>query len=546
MNKKIKILFPLVIGVSIALGIFLGTYLQRQNTQNTLRNIKFFRNDKISLILDLIDRNYVDSIDRNQIVESVLPELLNQLDPHSTYIAAKEMQGVNDEMRGNFSGIGVQFVMQNDTLMILEVISGGPSFKLGIQPGDRIIQVNERVIAGVNLPSDSIVGMLKGKKGTRVNVHIKRANMPDLLHFDIERGEIPIFSVDVAYMFSDSIGLIKVNKFAETTYREFKQGIDQLRKQGATKLIVDLRGNTGGYLQAVFQMVDEFLPENKMIVYTEGKSRSRYEYRSTRNASYIDLDVAVLIDEFSASASEIFAGAIQDNDRGIIVGRRSFGKGLVQEQIPFMDGSAVRLTVARFYTPSGRCIQKSYANGLEEYHHDLEERFRNEEFLHADSIHFNDSLKYSTTGGRTVYGGGGIMPDFFVPADTTGVNNLFRAAIQRNGLYNFSLNYSDKNRKILSVHKDVKSLVAALERQQVFNQFMNHIANQGIKYSPRELIEARDLIKMQLHAYISRNILGDQGLYPILLEKDKTVLKAVEELKKNRKPEGIAQLNRAN
>jgi carboxyl-terminal processing protease len=546
MNKKIKIALPLIIGVSIAAGIFLGTYLQRQSTQNTLKNMKFFKNDKLSLILDLIERNYVDTIDRAQLIENAIPEILTQLDPHSTYLVAQEMESVNDEMRGNFSGIGVQFVMQKDTLMILEVISGGPSFKLGIQPGDRIIKVNDRVIAGVNLPNDSIVGMLKGKKGTHVNVYIQRSNMPELLHFDIERGEIPIFSVDVAYMFTDSIGLIKVNKFAETTYREFKQGIDNLRKQGATKLIVDLRGNTGGYLQAVFQMVDEFLPENQMIVYTEGKSRSRFEYRSTRNKDYTDMDVAVLIDEFSASASEIFAGAIQDNDRGIIVGRRSFGKGLVQEQIPFMDGSAIRLTVARFYTPSGRCIQKSYAEGADAYNHDLEARFMNEEFLHADSIHFNDSLKYFTTGGRVVYGGGGIMPDFFVPADTSGVNNLFRSVISRNGLYNFTLEFSDKNRKILSVHKDVKSLVSALDRQQVFNQFMTHISKQGIKYSPRELIEARELIRMQLYAYISRNILGDQGLYPILLEKDKTVLKAVEELSKNREQAKIALLNRAN
>lgn len=536
MNKKIRIYLPIIIAAAIACGILVGYKMQLRNSETAQKSLNFFKDDKLSLIFDLIERNYVDSVNREDLVEKVIPKLLEELDPHTTYIEAKDLQGISDEMRGNFSGIGVQFTMQNDTLLILDVISGGPSSKLGIAPGDQIIKVNEETIAGVKMPSDSIVPKLKGKKGTHVNVSIKREGISDLIEFDIERGEIPIFSIDVAYMINDSIGLVKVNKFADTTYKEFKKAIEELQTQGATKLIVDLRGNSGGFLQAVFQMADLFLPANKMIVYTEGKSRPREEYLSSSNNEFGNMDIAVLIDEFSASASEIFAGAIQDNDRGIIVGRRSFGKGLVQEQIPFMDGSAIRLTVSRFYTPSGRSIQKSYANGMDDYRSELGMRFIHEEYLHSDSIHFADSLKYHTALGRTVYGGGGIMPDLFVPADTTGVSPFFRDIVTKNMIYSFALDYSNRNRKKYSAYTTPKELTKALDDQKVLSQFLSHTKDQGIKHTAPDLEISKELIQKQLYAYIARNLLGDHGFYPILFKEDETVLKAIEELKKGWNP----------
>jgi carboxyl-terminal processing protease len=421
----------MIVSFAVAVGIVLGIQISKRTTASFRANpINLYQSDKISLILRLIEKDYVDSIDKKDFIEKVIPKVLNELDPHTTYIPAKEMQSVSEEMRGNFSGIGVQFVMQNDSVLVVDVVSGGPSQKLGIQAGDRIVKVNGNDVSGIGLESDSIVSLLRGKKGTQVKVGILRPSIASLIDYEITRGEIPLYSVDVAYMIDDHIGLVKVNRFAETTYREFMEALDKLKKSGATKIILDLRGNSGGYLQSVFRMADEFLPEDAMIVYTQGKNRPREEYRATRNGSWLSGDVAVLIDEFSASASEILAGAIQDNDRGLVIGCRSFGKGLVQEQIPFVDGSSVRLTVARFYTPSGRSIQKPYEFGDEEYFYDIHRRIEHDELVQQDSIHFNDSLKYYTLGGRVVHGGGGIMPDFFVPADTSGVNNsllpLFR------------------------------------------------------------------------------------------------------------------------
>lgn len=413
MKKYLNVIYPTALALAIIAGIFIGLNLKQNTKQaNPKRSYNLVHSDKISFLLNLIERDYVDSINRDKMVEGIIPELLDDLDPHTVYIPASEMKAVTEDMRGNFSGIGVQFVMQNDTVMIVDVLSGGPSKSLGIMAGDRIVKVDGQNIAGIGIKSDSIVSLLRGKKGTIVNVSIFRPSFPDLFPFEITRGDIPLFSIDVAYMITNNIGLIRINRFSDTTYREFINGISSLKKQGMQKLIVDLRGNAGGSLQAVIELVDEFLEGNRLIVYTEGKSRSRYNYFSSSNGTLIENEVAVLIDEFSASASEIFAGAIQDNDRGLILGRRSFGKGLVQEQIPLFDGSAIRLTVARFYTPSGRSIQKPYADGNDAYRMDLQKRLMNDEFIQMDSIHFSDSLKYQTTGGRLVYGGGGIMPIF--------------------------------------------------------------------------------------------------------------------------------------
>lgn len=543
MNKSTKIILPLLLGAAIAIGILIGTKIQGNINRANIESVGLFQPDKLSIITRLIEKDYVDTINKNELIENVIPVILDELDPHSSYIPASEMQDVTEEMRGNFSGIGVQFVMQSDTVVVVDVISGGPSHKLGILAGDRIMQVNKSAVSGIGLKSDSIVSLLRGKKGTTVDVSIERNGFDKLIDYTIERGEIPLFSVDVSYVIKENIGLVKVNRFAETTHKEFVAAISDLSSKGISKLIVDLRGNSGGYLQAVFNMVDEFLPANKMIVYTEGKSRPRYEYRSTDKGIWKDGNVAVLIDEFSASASEIFAGAIQDNDRGLIIGRRSFGKGLVQEQIPFMDGSALRLTVARFYTPSGRSIQKSYKEGNEAYRMDLFNRMKNEEMVNQDSIHLPDSLKYYTSAGRLVFGGGGIMPDFFVPADTLAFNNFYSEIIAKNLLYPFAFKFADQQRSTLNKMDEATQIESYLIEQKVFNQFLTNIRNAGIKYSAKEYDESSKLLEKQLYALIARNIIGDKGYYPILFEIDNTVLKAIQLLEKNWSYKEVAQIN---
>ncbi|HPR30457.1 MAG TPA: S41 family peptidase [Prolixibacteraceae bacterium] len=541
MSRYLKILLPLILALAIVLGIFLGSGIQQNVSRTNQRKTPLFQPDKLSVITRLIEQDYVDSIDKNELIEKIIPLILDELDPHTTYIKAEEMRAVSEEMRGNFSGIGVQFVMQNDTVMVIEVISGGPSQQVGILAGDRIVSVNEKAVSGVGLRSDSIVSLLKGKKGTLVNVGVSRPGFPDTLGFAITRGEIPIFSIDAAYMINKTTGLIKVNRFAESTYKEFHQSLVQLTETGMRKLIIDLRGNSGGYLQAVFSMVDEFLPKNQLIVYTEGKARPRFDYRSSGNGIWQEGSLVVLIDEYSASASEIFAGAIQDNDRGLIVGRRSFGKGLVQEQIPFIDGSALRLTVARFYTPSGRSIQKSYQDGNEAYRLDIYERRNNDELLERDSIHFADSLKYSTLGGRTVYGGGGIMPDVFIPVDTSGVNDFYIACVAQNILYTFCFDYADQHRSILSRFQKTDELKQYLTEQKVLDAFLVYAQTKGIRPTVQERRESERLLSTQISALIARNILGDNGFYPIVFEIDPTVQKAVELLKENWSAQSIVQ-----
>ncbi|HKJ78098.1 MAG TPA: S41 family peptidase, partial [Prolixibacteraceae bacterium] len=406
MNKKTLIILPILIAVSVASGILIGSLL-KQNSQPYLNPLGYSKPNKLSTVLSLIDKGYVDSVNTSEIVENTIPEILKNLDPHTAYIPVKLMQEVEEEMTGKFSGIGVQFSIQEDTVRVVEVISGGPSSNVGIQPGDRIVRVNDSIIAGNDVQNKTVLNLLRGEKNSKVEVGIVRAGENKELDFEITRGDIPIFSVDVSYMIDDETGFIKVSRFSNKTYKEFMQGMQKLEEKGANKVIVDLRNNPGGSLGSVLQILDEFLEKGQPILYTEGEHQPRKTYNASGKISWKDMEVYVLIDEFSASASEIFAGAIQDNDRGFVIGRRSFGKGLVQEQIPLMDGSALRLTVARFYTPSGRSIQKAYDEGIDQYYEEMHERFRNNEQLVADSIHFIDSLKYTTKSGRTVYGGGG-------------------------------------------------------------------------------------------------------------------------------------------
>ncbi len=526
MNKKYNIYLPLLIAVSVVIGIFLGNNLSRVKTP-VLSNLTASNSNKLSAIVDLVSNAYVDSVSTTKLVEDAIPELLKNLDPHSTYIAVNDMQEVIEEMQGNFGGIGVQFSIHNDTVQVVDVISGGPSSKLGLLPGDRIVTVNDSLIAGVSVQNQTVLSLLRGEKGTKVNVGIKRRGIPDLIDYEITRGDIPIYSVDVSYMINDKTGLVKVSRFAEQTYSEFKRALDKLNKAGAEKIIIDLRSNPGGYLMAVIQMVNEFLDEGELIVYTEGYSQARKTYTASSKGTCLDKKVIVLIDEYSASASEIFAGAIQDNDRGIVIGRRSFGKGLVQEQIPFNDGSALRLTVARYYTPSGRCIQKPYENGSDEYYHDIMQRMTRGEFQAADSIHFADSLKYETKTGRTVYGGGGIMPDYFVAADTTGYSEYYSKVVQKALIYHFAFDYSDKNRKKLKGLKTASDFVEYLDKQNILDEFIRYASSKGISKDEQGLKTSREIIETQIKAYIARNMIGEEGFYPIIKEIDYTLKQAI-------------------
>lgn len=532
MNKKTLFLILLLLIVSLTVGLLIGNSLHKR-FYLPVRTNETQAGKKLESIIGLIETAYVDSVNSQEIVEKSIPGILENLDPHSTYIPAREMQGVEEEMQGNFSGIGVQFSIQSDTIMIVDVISGGPSSKLGILAGDRIVEVNDTVVAGTGIQNEQVLKLLRGKKGTRVKVTIQRKGFRNLLDFDITRGEIPIYSVDVSYMIDEVTGFIKVSRFAEQTYHEFTEAMKKLDKAGATKIIVDLRGNPGGYLAAVIRMVNDFLEKGEPILFTQGNSQPKKVYTANSRNAWADKSLYLLIDEFSASASEIFAGAIQDNDRGIVVGRRSFGKGLVQEQIPFADGSAIRLTVARYYTPSGRSIQKSYEEGNEKYFEDLFSRMEHGEFSSSDSIHFADSLKYQTKKGRTVYGGGGIMPDYFVPADTTGRSAWFEKLFQKQLVYQFGFQYADEHRETLLKQGSALEIANYLDQEKILEQFVRYAGSQGVPADQGGLQQSGLIISTQLKAYIARNILGEDGFYPIIQQIDKTLLKAIEISRQN-------------
>jgi carboxyl-terminal processing protease len=532
MKTRYLIYAALFLAITLFAGIFWG---RSMTLRSFLSGKKTYSApaEKLGNVIRLIEAAYVDTVNTSEIVEKSIPEVLKNLDPHSMYIPSRDMQEVEEEMQGNFSGIGVQFTIQEDTIMIIEVISGGPSAKLGIMAGDRIVLVNDSLVAGKGIKNDQVLKLLRGSKGTHVKVSILRKGFRNLFGFDIVRGEIPIYSVDVSYMIDSETGFIKVSRFGEQTYHEFTAAMEKLDKAGASKVIIDLRGNPGGYLTAVIHMVNDFLEKGDPILITKGKSQPEKTYSANSNNKWADKKLYILIDEFSASASEIFTGAMQDNDRGIVIGRRSFGKGLVQEQIPFSDGSALRLTVARYYTPSGRSIQKSYKEGNEKYFDDLFARMKHGEFLSADSIHFADSLKFHTKNGRTVYGGGGIMPDFFVPFDTLGRSDYFDKLYEKGLIYQYAFHFSDQYRKTLEKFTTASEIAGYLEKQNVMGNFISYAASKGIAADAEGLRISGSIIKTQLKAYVARNILGEEGFYPILQDMDKTLLKAIEISKQN-------------
>lgn len=542
MNKATKILIPLIIAVSVSAGIIIGNLLPRNSNQGVV-NIGFGESNKLASILKLIEQGYVDSVNIGEITEKTIPEILKNLDPHTTYIPASDMQEVQEEMTGKFSGIGVQFSIMEDTVRVVEVISGGPSSKVGILPGDRIVSVEDSTIAGVDVQNNTVLSLLRGEKDSKVTVGIVRSGVKKELDFEITRGDIPLNSIDVSYLIDDETGFIKISRFANTTYDDFMEGMKMISDAGARKVIIDLRQNPGGSLVGVLQMVDEFLGKGEPILYTEGINQPRKTYNASGHNTWKDFKVYVMIDEFSASASEIFAGALQDNDRGLVIGRRSFGKGLVQEQIPLPDGSALRLTVARFYTPSGRCIQSSYAEGEEEYYNNVYERFHSMEQLVADSIHFVDSLKYTTKSGRIVYGGGGIMPDFFVPVDTTGNSEYFNSISRKGLVYTFAYTWADEHRNELSKFTRAEEIDAYVSRQNVLNEFVQYAAGKGIPKDNAGLKASQLIIETQLKAYIARNIIGETGFFPIIQKIDKTLLRAIEISKQNLLVENVSSVS---
>jgi len=527
-NSKRSVFLPLLVALSVVAGLLIGILLPRKGDFPQHFGIKS-RNDKINMVLNRIESDYVDPVNRAELVETAIPAILKKLDPHSVYISPKDLREANESIVGNFEGIGISFNMLTDTILVISTIPGGPSEKLGLQAGDKILFVNDSLVAGRGISDKDVMGMLKGPRGTVVKIKVLRKGYSELLPFSITRDKIPIYSVDVAYMTNENTGFIRINNFAESTYNEFMNGLRELKARGMTNLILDLRGNSGGVMDASIQIANEFLKKGQLIVYTKGRTHNRSEARANGKGVFPEGGLVILIDEWSASASEILAGAIQDNDRGTIIGRRSFGKGLVQEPVNFPDGSGMRLTIARYYTPSGRSIQKPYNNGFDEYYEDLTKRYNNHEFENQDSIHFADSLKFKTIGGRIVYGGGGIMPDKFIPYDTTGISDYFLKV--RPLIYQFALAYTENNRETLKKYQEAGEMEKFLDKQGLLDQFIRYAKDNKIEPDQEGLKISGTIIHTQLKAYIARNVLDNKGFYPIWEDLDVTLKYAIEYLK---------------
>lgn len=532
MSSNKNRLMPFLLAICLVAGILIGTFYTNHFSGNKLGIINTSSN-KLNALLHIIDEQYVDTVSMFNLVEEAMPQILAELDPHSSYIPAKDLEAVNSDLKGSFSGIGVQFTIQDDTIHINSVIQGGPSEKVGLLAGDRIVEVDDSSFVGKIVTNSEAMRRLKGEKGSKVKLGIYRPGEKEILHFTVVRGDIPVKSIDAAYMINDKFGYVKVNKFGETTYPELLVALAQLSQANCKGMIIDLRGNTGGYMAAAIQMVNEFLPNNKLIVYTEGRKSPRENYTSNGTGSSQTMPLIVLMDEGSASASEIFAGAIQDNDRGTIIGRRSFGKGLVQQPIEFSDGSAIRLTIARYYTPSGRCIQKPYEKGNDaEYEMDIITRYEHGEFFSADSIKQNIKEIYHTSLGRTVYGGGGIMPDIFVPQDTTGMTSYYRMAATRGLIIRYTLNYTDKNRNKLKEYDTPQKMEAYLKTQNLLEKFAEYAEKKGLKRRNILMYKSKQLFEESLYGNIIYNMLGIEAYITYSNLTDKTVQKALEVLEK--------------
>ena len=533
-NSKFTILLPLIVAVCLAAGAVLGMFLVPRTAvpgSSVPERALGAGGAKLTKVMQLINTLYVDPVSTDSITEQVIPMLLEELDPHSVYIPVDNMAQANEALDGEFDGIGVMFNMATDTVIVLNVISGGPSARAGVLNGDRIITIDDSLVAGVRFGHDNVMKHLRGPRGTEVKLGLERRGVRELVPITVTRGVIPIKSIDAAFMLAPGVGYLKLTAFSRNSHKEISEALAALRGEGMRRLIFDLRGNTGGFLDQAILIANEFLPADKLIVYTEDRFRKRAVEYSDGTGRYQDLELDILIDEGSASSSEILAGAIQDNDRGTIIGRRSFGKGLVQQQFPFSDGSAMRLTIARYYTPTGRCIQKPYVPGDEEgYRSDIANRMRHSELFSADSIRFDDSLRYETPGGRVVYGGGGIMPDVFVPADTSDVTPYFLEVTGRNILYQYTIDYADRHRDALNAVQTLPELQALLDADtRLLDDFVAYAARRGVAPRASQIDRSRNLLTAQLRAYIGRNTkLDDVGFYANIYTIDNVMLRALE------------------
>jgi carboxyl-terminal processing protease len=526
---RVFIYYPLILALVLAGGVFLGAKLNTGFAPGIMMESSIGNSKKISNLLNYVEEEYVDSVDLDGLTEAAIIKMLDQLDPHSSYIPARDLESTNDPLNGNFDGIGVEFNIINDTIVVVAPINGGPSEKLGIRSGDRIVTIEDSLIAGTGITNKDVISLLRGERGTKVKVEIYRRGQKGLISFNIKRDKIPIYSVDAGYMVEDEIGYIKISRFGATTYDEFLEKLDKLRSAGMKSLILDLRGNPGGYLNAAINICDEFLEDGKLIVYTEGRARPKDSAFATGNGDFEKGNLVILVDEGSASASEIVSGAVQDNDRGTIIGRRTFGKGLVQEQVELTDGSAVRLTIARYYTPTGRCIQRPYGED-EDYYGDFYDRLENGELYEADSMQVDEKRRFTTPKGKVVYGGGGIMPDVFVSVDTTGYTKFHSQLIRSGALREFSLNYSTANAKVIDAYKSAEAFKSNFNFSDADFKELVEFAEKKDVYT-EDAKEGKEDVFRNLKALVARSKWNSEGFYPIINEGDKMIQSALDVLR---------------
>ena len=531
-NKKNNRFMPFMLAVSVVIGIFIGTFYANHFSGNRLSIINSSSN-KLNNLLHIIDDQYVDTVDVNDLVEKAMPQILSELDPQSVYISAKDVQTANDDLRGSFSGVGIEFTIRQDTLHVQKVISNGPAERAGLIAGDKIVVVDDKPFTGKTLTNEEAMHRLKGPKDTKVKLGVMRYGEKKIRDFVVTRGEIPTKSVTATYMLDKETGYIRIRNFGENTYPELLIALARLSQLNFQNLTIDLRGNTGGYLQSAVQIANEFLPKNRLIVYTQGRKSPRQEYRSDGRGSYQKIPLVVLIDEGSASASEILAGAIQDNDRGTIIGRRSFGKGLVQQPISFNDQSMIRLTIARYYSPSGRCIQKHYTSGdNKDYEEDLLTRYEHGEFFSQDSIK-HEGPAYKTTIGRTVYGGGGITPDIFIAEDTTDVTSYYKQASMSGLIIQYAFEYTDQNRPKLSQFKSVDELEKYLKQQNTVEKFANYADQKGLKRRNLMIQRSHKLLERFINSRIIYNIMNEEAWMEYLNEDDPVIEETLKVFRSN-------------
>ncbi len=529
-NKNNRFM-PLWLALCVVLGVLIGTFYTSHFSGNRL-NIINSGSSRLSNLLHIIDDQYVDSVNIDELVEKAMPEILAELDPHSVYISAKDVQMATDDLKGSFSGVGIEFTIREDTIHIQNVIKNGPADKAGILAGDKIVSIDNRPFVGKSVTTEEAMHRLKGQKGSKVKIGVRRFGEKETKYFILTRGDITMKSITATYMLDDSTGYMRIKNFGERTYAEMLASLQQLNLQGADHLVIDLRDNSGGYLESAVQMAEEFLKKDQLVVYTEGRKSPRKEYRSRGKGSYQQIPLVVLINEGSASASEIFAGAIQDNDRGVIIGRRSFGKGLVQQQIQFPDGSMIRLTIARYYTPSGRCIQKPFKPGDNaDYEQDLLSRYQHGEFFSQDSIKHTGPA-YHTNNGRIVYGGGGITPDIFVPEDTTAVTSYYKEAAVSGLILQYAFQYTDNNRQTLKKFTEMQPLSEYLTGRNLVNDFANYAEKNGLRRRNNLIRKSHGLLENYINSRIIYNMLDEQAWNQYLNRNDEMIRQAREVFKK--------------